>query len=82
VKWLFYSVLILFVFLLGPAWMRFNPSIFKNSDWRTASRESSQLAPNPQTTPAAVIQVYAARAFNWRGQFAVHLWMATKSKEC
>jgi hypothetical protein len=27
-----------------------------------------------------VIQVYAARAFNWRGMFAVHTWIATKQE--
>lgn len=47
-------------------------------DWRTASRASTGLAPDPATTPEAVIQVYAARAFNWRGILAVHTWIATK----
>jgi hypothetical protein len=47
-------------------------------DWRTASRESAGIAPDPATTPEAVVQVYAARAFRWRGAFAVHTWIATK----
>ncbi len=47
-------------------------------DWRTADRTSAGIAPDPATTPEAVIQVYAARAFNWRGVLAVHTWLATK----
>ena len=38
-------------------------------DWRTASREPVGTAPDPATTPEAVIQVYAARAYGWRGFF-------------
>ena len=30
-------------------------------DWRAASLEPVGLAPNPQTTPEAVVQVYGAR---------------------
>ena len=49
-----------------------------NRDWRTASRESAGIAPDPATTPEAVVQLYAARAFNWRGIFGVHTWIAAK----
>jgi hypothetical protein len=47
-------------------------------DWRTASREPAGLAPDPATTPEAVVQVYAARAWGWRGYFGVHSWIAVK----
>ena len=47
-------------------------------NWRQASRESVGLAPDPATTPEAVIQVYAARAVRWRGYFGVHTWIAAK----
>ena len=44
---------------------------YKNSataqDWRTASREPVGLAPDPERTPEAVVQVYAERAWSWRG---------------
>ncbi len=46
--------------------------------WRVASRRSAQLAPSPATESAAVVQVYAARAYNWRGAFAVHTWISVK----
>lgn len=47
-------------------------------DWRSASREPVGLAPDPATTPEAVIQVYSARAVRWRGYFGVHTWIAVK----
>jgi len=46
--------------------------------WRTASREPVGLAPDPAKTPEAVIQVYTARAYSWRGYFGVHPWIAVK----
>ncbi len=50
----------------------------QTQDWRTASREPAGIAPDPQQHPAAVIEVYAADAFSWRGWFAVHTWLAVK----
>lgn len=47
-------------------------------DWRTASRESVGLAPDPATTPEALVQVYGARAWGWRGYFGIHTWIAVK----
>jgi hypothetical protein len=47
-------------------------------DWRKASRASIGMAPDPQTTREAVIQVYAARAARWRGTFGVHSWISVK----
>jgi hypothetical protein len=46
--------------------------------WYQARRDPTGLAPDPATTPEAVIQVYAARAVSWRGIFAVHTWIAVK----
>lgn len=48
------------------------------ADWRTASRASAGIAPDPATHKEAIAQVYAARAFSWRGAFGVHTWIATK----
>jgi hypothetical protein len=47
-------------------------------DWRTASHEPTGIAPDPARTPEALVQVYAARAWGWRGYFGVHSWIATK----
>jgi uncharacterized protein YceK len=48
-------------------------------DWRTASRESAGIAPNPSTSNEAVLQVYGATTWGWRGWFAIHTWIAAKS---
>ena len=48
------------------------------ADWHSASREPVGLAPDPATAPEAVVQVYAARTWGWRGTFGVHTWIATK----
>jgi len=53
-------------------------SISTSRDWRTASHRSSGLAPDPAVEQGAVVQVYAARTFGWRGAFAVHTWLAAK----
>jgi hypothetical protein len=47
-------------------------------DWRTASHEPVGLAPDPAATPEAVVQVYGARTWGWRGNFGVHTWVAVK----
>ena len=49
-----------------------------NRDWRTASRASAGIAPDPQTTSEAVVLAYGAKAWGWRGWFAIHTWLATK----
>ena len=46
--------------------------------WYEARRDPTGLAPDPATTPEAVVQVYAARAVSWRGVFSVHTWIAVK----
>ena len=52
-----------------------------SGDWRTASRESAGIAPDPATTPEPVVQAYGARAFRWRGAFAVHTWISVKRRD-
>src|SRR4051812_701643 len=48
------------------------------ADWRSASREPMGMAPDPATTPEAVVQVYGARTYGWKGAFGVHTWVAVK----
>ncbi len=48
------------------------------NDWRTASRESAGIAPAPSETNEAVLQVYGADTWGWRGWIAIHTWIATK----
>lgn len=46
--------------------------------WSKASWASAGIATDPAETPEAVIQVYAARAWGWKGVFAVHTWISLK----
>jgi hypothetical protein len=46
--------------------------------WSEARWDSAGLAPDPATTPEPVVQVYAARAWGWKGIFAVHTWIVMK----
>jgi len=48
------------------------------TNWRTATHRSTGQAPDPAVTHEALVQVYASRAFSWRGAFAVHTWLAAK----
>jgi len=48
-------------------------------DWRHATHRSTGQAPDPSAHREAVVQVYASRAFGWRGAFAVHTWLSAKA---
>lgn len=54
--------------------------IFNYVNWQTANRSSAGIAPKVEDTDDAVVQVYTARVYNWRGYFAVHPWVAVKKK--
>ena len=41
-------------------------------------RRGGRLAPDPATTPDAVVQVYGARCSRWCGHFGIHTWIAVK----
>ncbi len=42
--------------------------------------DSLGIAPDPRKTAEALVQIYAARAYGWRGIFAVHTWIALKPR--
>jgi hypothetical protein len=50
----------------------------RNGPWYEARRDPTGLAPDPATTPEAVIQVYAARTVRWKAVFSVHTWIVVK----
>ena len=54
-------------------------SSVENRSWRTAPRHSAGIAPDPVRQAAiAIVQVYAASTYGWRGLFAVHPWIIFK----
>jgi hypothetical protein len=77
-KWFRRLILMLVVLMLGPLAMTASGEVNVAADWSTASRESTGLAPRAEDTREAVVQVYAARTFGWRGTLAVHTWVAVK----
>jgi Protein of unknown function (DUF3750) len=54
------------------------PDVRGGVPWYQARRDPTGLAPDPATTPGAIVQLYAARAVSWRGIFAVHTWIVVK----
>jgi hypothetical protein len=72
-------LLALFLFAI-PLFMILSGRVTLGTDFRTATRDSARIAPDPKETAEAVVQVYSARALNWRGIFGVHTWIATKPK--
>jgi hypothetical protein len=72
------SLLLLLLFLLPALVSGCLPYGRDGVPWYAARRDPTRLAPDPVTTPEAVIQVYAARAVSWRGAFSVHTWIAVK----
>jgi Protein of unknown function (DUF3750) len=73
-------VLLFFLLFLAalPVFMVVTGQAQLGRDYLRADRSSAGIAPPAENTPEAVVQVYTARALNWRGIFAVHSWVATK----
>ena len=49
-----------------------------SKSWRDASRESAGIAKKAELQKQDIFQIYYARAYSWRGYFAVHPWIAWK----
>jgi hypothetical protein len=73
-------IVLTILFFCGPLWVLHTGQVDFKSHWSKADRSSAGLAPRPSEYKPAVFQVYAARAYNWRGLFAVHTWFAVKAK--
>jgi Protein of unknown function (DUF3750) len=79
-RWARRAFIVFGILLAGPILTVACGNVNLGNDWRTADRSSAGIAPDPHSTPQAVVQVYAARAFNWRGMLGVHTWIATKPR--
>jgi hypothetical protein len=73
-----FGLLLLVLFVLPVLVGLCLPDVRGGIPWYEARRDATGLAPDPATTPEAVVQVYAAPAVSWRGVFAVHTWIAVK----
>ncbi len=70
-------VLLLFALPVGVSALLYTTDA-RAVHWSQARTDSTRMAPSPDSTPEAVLQIYAARAFSWRGIFGVHTWIAAK----
>ena len=75
-----WMLIVLALLLAGPVFTLAFGRVSVGGDWRAASHRSAGLAPDPAATHEAVVQVYAARAFGWRGAFAEHTWLVAKGQ--
>jgi len=66
--------------LLGPLLTAMLGLANPGGDWRDASHSKTGLAPDPRSHREALVQVYIARAFSWRGLFGSHSWIAVKRR--
>ena len=74
-----YKLLLLFAFIAAVVSLfYFVRSAATAQGWRYASHEPTGTAPDPQKVREAVIQIYSARTWGWRGYFATHPWIAVK----
>jgi hypothetical protein len=80
-KWPLRLVLVTLVLLLGPLGVLAFGKLDLQTHWSEASMASSHQAVPAAGHPQPRVQLYAARAYNWRGAFAVHTWIATKRRD-
>ena len=77
-RWVGRLSLLMGLLLMGPISALLFAEIDLDTHWSHASLESTGMAPHPLDTPEAVVQVYSARAYNWRGAFGSHSWISVK----
>jgi hypothetical protein len=74
-------ILLLFVVSLGLSFARtaMSDEPLDKRGWMHAPRHSAGTAPDPQRwKDTAIVQVYVASTYGWRGVFAVHPWIIYK----
>jgi len=77
-RYLYRTIWTILVLLLGPISVLAFGKLDLDTHWSRASLASSGKSPLPYTHKPALIQVYGARAYNWRGAFGIHTWIAAK----
>ncbi|MBF0286119.1 MAG: DUF3750 domain-containing protein [Magnetococcales bacterium] len=73
-------LLVILYFAASSAWLIGSGEVIPGHSWMTASREPTHTAPTPQEHPEAMVRLYMARTFSWRGIFGMHPWFALKEK--
>jgi Protein of unknown function (DUF3750) len=73
--WLWLTIAVWTLAPVALSALRYTPPAWA---WHEAPNDSTGLAPDPAATRDAIVQIYAARAFAWRGIFATHPWIVVK----
>jgi hypothetical protein len=71
-KWPLRFLMIVALLLLGPIGVLAFGNLNLYTHWSAASMASSGQAPEPSQEPEALVQVYGARAYNWRGAWTAN----------
>lgn len=79
-RWVLVVLSVVVLLAMGPLVMAVERGLQLDAHWYEAGRESAGLAPDPTEQEAALVQVYAARAFGWRGILGAHTWIAVKDR--
>ena len=79
-RWVLVVLSMIVLLAVGPLVMAVDRGLQLDARWYDAGRESAGLAPDPAEQEAALVQVYAARAFGWRGILGAHTWIAVKDR--
>jgi hypothetical protein len=75
-KWGVLLFLALFCLPTGLSYLIYQPPA---KDWWSARNDASGLSPSPSVHTDAIVQVFVAEAFGWRGAFGVHSWVTLKA---
>ncbi len=79
--WIKRALALVVLLLTGPTVAAVSGLANLGGDWRTASHEPMGMAPDPADNAEPILQIYGARAFSWRGIFAMHTWIAAKRRD-
>ncbi|MFW5970416.1 MAG: DUF3750 domain-containing protein [Halofilum sp. (in: g-proteobacteria)] len=79
-RWFVVVLAVIALLAVGPLVMAFERGLQLDARWYEAEREPAGLAPDPGEHEPALVQIYAARAFSWRGILGVHTWIAVKDR--
>ncbi len=80
-RWIVRFFVLMGLLVFGPVSVLVSGQLDLDTHWRDARKSASGLAPHPDEEPAAIVQVYGARAYSWRGAFGIHTWIATKRQD-
>jgi hypothetical protein len=75
------SIFFLVLLFTGPFYLLFSGQVKTGRDWRTASRAPANLLALKPIGDKAAIILFSAPAFNWRGMFSTHTWLAVKEQK-